>query len=129
MVLISPASNRALGESCMEKPLATLWRNYTQNSKPDVSMRVRICPSGLKATTRQHGLTEYWSHRITFCSAPRNYPKVFCWIYRHEGRKLKHELRCHAVLCTKEPVAESIAKMLQVRIMCSTAQCPLKRVE
>lgn len=106
------------GESCMEKPLATLWRNYTQNCKPDVSMRVRICPSGLKATTRQHGLTEYWSHRITFCSAPRNYPKVFCWIYRHEGRKLKHELRCHAVLCTKDTVAESIAKTLQVNIVC-----------
>lgn len=103
-----------IGDSCMEKPLATLWRNYTQNYKPDVAMRVKICSSGLKATTRQHGLTEYWSHRITHCSSPKNYPKVFCWIYRHEGRKLKHELRCHAVLCSKESVANSIAKTLQV---------------
>lgn len=77
-------------------------------------MRVRVCPSGLKATTRQHGLTEYWSHRITHCSAPQNYPRVFCWIYRHEGRKLKHELRCHAVLCAKETIAEEICNTLKV---------------
>lgn len=99
----------------MEKPLATLWRNYTQNNKPDVIMRVRVCPSGLKATTRQHGLTEYWSHRITQCSAPKNYPRVFCWIYRHEGRKLKHELRCHAVLCAKDTISDDISKTLKVK--------------
>lgn len=99
----------------MEKPLATLWRNYTQNNKPDVVMRVRVSPSGLKATTRQHGLTEYWSHRITQCSAPKNYPRVFCWIYRHEGRKLKHELRCHAVLCAKETISDDISKTLKVK--------------
>ncbi|KAG4077381.1 hypothetical protein HA402_009782 [Bradysia odoriphaga] len=103
----------AKGDSCIEKPLATLWRNYTQNNKPDVIMRVRVCPSGLKATTRQHGLTEYWSHRVTHCSAPKNYPRVFCWIYRHEGRKLKHELRCHAVLCAKESIAEEISNTLK----------------
>lgn len=99
----------------MEKPLSTLWRNYTQNNKPDVLMRLRVSPSGLKASTRQHGLTEYWAHRITFCSAPKNYPRVFCWIYRHEGRKLKHELRCHAVICSKESIATDICNILKVR--------------
>lgn len=83
-------------------------------------MRVRVCPSGLKATTRQHGLTEYWSHRVTHCSAPKNYPRVFCWIYRHEGRKLKHELRCHAVLCAKESIAEEICNTLKVTTLKST---------
>lgn len=102
------------GDSCIEKPLATLWRNYTQNNKPEVLMRLRVCPSGLKATTKQHGLTEYWSHRITFCSAPKTYPKIFCWIYRHEGRKLKHELRCHAVICSREALCEEIANQLKV---------------
>lgn len=104
----------AKGENCVEKPLATLWRNYAQINKPDVAMRILVCPSGLKATTRQHGLTEYWSNRITYCCSPKNYPRVFCWVYRHEGRKLKHELRCHAVLCTKDTVAEQICKMLKV---------------
>lgn len=36
------------GDGCIEKPLATLWRNYCQNSKPDISMKVspgggRLC--------------------------------------------------------------------------------------
>uniref|UniRef100_A0A182Q6A0 PID domain-containing protein n=1 Tax=Anopheles farauti TaxID=69004 RepID=A0A182Q6A0_9DIPT len=101
------------GDGCVEKPLATLWRNYTQNSKPDVMMKLCLCPSGLKATTRQHGLTEYWSHRITYCSSPKNYPRVFCWIYRHEGRKLKHEFRCHAVICSKESIAQEISTILK----------------
>lgn len=103
------------GDGCFEKPLATLWRNYTQVQKPDVLMRIKVCPSGLKATTKQHGLTEYWSHRITHCSSPKNYPRVFCWIYRHEGRKMKHELRCHAVLCSKDITAKDICSQLQVR--------------
>ncbi|XP_062127092.1 uncharacterized protein LOC133839512 isoform X2 [Drosophila sulfurigaster albostrigata] len=103
----------AKGEGCVEKQLNTLWRNYTQHSKPDVIMRVKVCASGLKATTRQHGLTEYWANRITYCCAPKNYPRVFCWIYRHEGRKLKHELRCHAVLCSKEKIAQDICETLK----------------
>lgn len=105
----------ALGEGCVEKQLNTLWRNYTQNNKPDVIMRIKVCASGLKATTRQHGLTEYWANRITHCCAPKNYPRVFCWIYRHEGRKLKHELRCHAVLCSKEKIVHEICDTLKVR--------------
>ncbi|KAM8703240.1 hypothetical protein ACLKA7_007941 [Drosophila subpalustris] len=103
----------AKGEGCVEKQLNTLWRNYTQHTKPDVIMRVKVCASGLKATTRQHGLTEYWANRITYCCAPKNYPRVFCWIYRHEGRKLKHELRCHAVLCSKEKIAQDICETLR----------------
>ncbi|XP_034475448.1 uncharacterized protein LOC117782533 isoform X2 [Drosophila innubila] len=103
----------AKGEGCVEKQLNTLWRNYTQHTKPDVIMRVKVCASGLKATTRQHGLTEYWANRITYCCAPKNYPRVFCWIYRHEGRKLKHELRCHAVLCSKEKIAQDICETLK----------------
>lgn len=107
-------SSHSTGEGCFEKPLATLWLNYTQVQKPDVLMRIKVSPSGLKATTKQHGLTEYWSHRITHCASPKNYPRVFCWIYRHEGRKMKHELRCHALLCSKEIAAKDICSQLQV---------------
>ncbi|XP_053956217.1 uncharacterized protein LOC128861866 [Anastrepha ludens] len=103
----------AKGEGCVEKQLNTLWRNYTQNNKPDMIMRIKVCASGLKATTRQHGLTEYWANRITHCCAPKNYPRIFCWVYRHEGRKLKHELRCHAVLCSKEKMVQDICNTLK----------------
>ncbi|XP_073983408.1 uncharacterized protein isoform X3 [Rhodnius prolixus] len=104
------------GEGCVEKPLSTLWKNYQGSCKPDVQMKVTVTQSGLKAVTKEHGLTEYWSHRITYCAAPTNYPKVFCWVYRHEGRKLKQELRCHAVLCSKESTARRMASDLSFRL-------------
>lgn len=100
----------------MDKPLATLWKNYTTSSKPDVQMKLTVTQSGLKAWTKDHGLTEYWSHRITHCAASANTPRVFCWIYRHEGRKLKQELRCHAVLCGKASTARRMAATLRVRL-------------
>lgn len=106
----------AKGEGCAEKPLSTLWKNYTSSSKPDVNMKVAVTRSGLKATTREHGLTEYWSHRITHCAAPPAFPRVFCWVYRHEGRKLKQELRCHAVLCAREDQARRMAQQLTERL-------------
>lgn len=101
---------------CVEKPLCSLWKNYTSNQKPDVHMKLTITQSGLKAFTKEHGLTEYWSHRITYCLASPQFPRIFCWVYRHEGRKLKQELRCHAVVCSKESVAKQIACQLQGRL-------------
>jgi len=107
----------AKGDGCCDKPLATLWKNYCSNVKHDIYMKLTICNSGLKAITREHGLTEYWAHRITFSYAHPQYPRVFCWIYRHEGRKLKQELRCHAVLCSKESKAVEAANQLSARLV------------
>lgn len=42
--------------------------------------------------------------------------QVFCWVYRHEGRKLKQELRCHAVLCPKESTARRMVTQLNSRL-------------
>lgn len=41
---------------------------------------------------------------------------MFCWVYRHEGRKLKQELRCHAVLCPKESTARRMVTQLNTRL-------------
>lgn len=79
-------------------------------------MKLSVTNSGLKGFTKEHGLTEYWSHRVTYCASPPHYPKLFCWVYRHEGKKLKHELRCHAVLCTKETTSKKITEELQVKL-------------
>lgn len=106
----------------MEKPLSTLWKNYTGSSKPDVQMKVTVTQAGLKAVTKEHGLTEYWSHRITYCAAPASFPRIFCWVYRHEGRKLKQELRCHAVLCSKETVARRMASQLKAKLAQSLSE-------
>ncbi|GBP79926.1 Protein FAM43A [Eumeta japonica] len=108
--------NERARDSCVEKPLATLWRNYQQSTKPDVVMKLSVTNSGLKGFTKEHGLTEYWSHRITYCASPPHYPKLFCWVYRHEGKKLKHELRCHAVLCSKESISKRITEDLQMKL-------------
>lgn len=96
--------------------MCSLWKNYTCNQKPDVHMKLTVTQSGLKAFTKEHGLTEYWSHRVTYCLASPQFPRIFCWVYRHEGRKLKQELRCHAVVCTKESVARQIAGQLRGRL-------------
>lgn len=96
-------------EGCLVKPLSTLWKNYVVHMKTDIVMRLTICNSGLKALTRQHGLTQYWSNRLVYCCSHKNYPRIFSWIYRHEGKKMRQELRCHAVFC---PSAEKAAKMV-----------------
>ncbi|KAF4522393.1 hypothetical protein B566_EDAN012976 [Ephemera danica] len=93
-----------------------MWRNYCSSARADVAMTVTVSAAGLRAVTREHGLTEYWSHRVTFCAAPAAFPRVFCWVYRHEGRRLKQELRCHAVLCSKASVARTMAAQLQSRL-------------
>ncbi|KAL6434313.1 hypothetical protein ACFW04_006030 [Cataglyphis niger] len=79
-------------------------------------MRLTITNGGLTATTKDHGLTEYWAHRVTYCTAPVSYPRLFVWIYRHEGRRLRPELRCHAVLCNKESTARRLASILNTRL-------------
>ncbi|CAI4229356.1 unnamed protein product [Auanema sp. JU1783] len=103
----------ARGENCFEKPLSLIWKAYCQRNRNDLHMNLEITRSGLKAETKQQGLTEYWAHRITFSVAPPQYPKVFCWIYKHDGKRLKPELRCHAVLCKKSSEPAVIHKKLQ----------------
>lgn len=88
--------------------------------------QVTICGAGLRAVTREHGLTEYWAHRVTYCAAHPAYPRVFCWVYRHEGRRLKQELRCHAVLCPKTEKAEV---MMKYRFLCLYVRVHQERSE
>ncbi|XP_076640289.1 uncharacterized protein LOC143351990 [Colletes latitarsis] len=106
----------AKGEGCVEKPVSTLWRNYVTSNRPDVSMRLTVTNGGLTATTKDHGLTEYWAHRVTYCTAPASHPRLFVWVYRHEGRRLRPELRCHAALCSKESTARRLASTLNARL-------------
>lgn len=106
----------AKGEGCVDKPLLTLWKNYCSNVKQDINMKLTVCNSGLKAVTKEHGLTEYWASRVTYCTYNSAYPKVFCWVYRHEGKRMKQELRCHAVLCAKEDIARQMVVLLNHKL-------------
>ena len=106
-------------EQCLEKPLSTLYNNYLVYMKTEIIMRLTICNSGLKAITRQHGLTQYWSNRLVYCFTHKNYPKVFSWIYRHEGKKMRQELRCHAVICSSPEKASKMVSLLNQRLSCA----------
>lgn len=107
----------AKGEKCVDSPLAILWDNYVSNSQQEISMKLSVCNSGLKAITKEHGETEYWAYRITYCGTHTSYPRVFCWIYRHETGPLKHELRCHAVLCRKDRKAQQLSNLLNEKLV------------
>ena len=52
-------------------------------------MELTVCNSGLKVVTKEQGLTEYRAHRITYNVCPGQYPKMFVWVYKHEGKRLK----------------------------------------
>jgi len=52
-------------------------------------MELTVCNSGLKVVTKEQGLTEYRAHRITYNICPEQYPKLFVWVYKHEGKRLK----------------------------------------
>jgi len=69
------------GNGSLERPASALWKNHVQG-RGSIRMTVTVCPAGLQAETREHGITEYWNNRLTWCGVPNDYPKLFCWIYR-----------------------------------------------
>ena len=105
------------GDGCVDKAAGVLWNNYAKsNGTVGIDMKLQICSTGLKAYTKEQGLTEYRAHRISYCIAHPKYPKVFVWVYRHEGKKMKVELRSHAVLCKNEAKAKAMAVQLHDKV-------------
>lgn len=107
------------GEGCVDKPVGVIWNNYLKSSQPGLDMKLTMTASGLKAVTKEQGITEYRAHRISYCIAHPQYPRLFIWVYRHEGKKMKLELRCHAVLCKSETKAKAMALQLHEKIKSS----------
>uniref|UniRef100_A0A915EUS9 PID domain-containing protein n=1 Tax=Ditylenchus dipsaci TaxID=166011 RepID=A0A915EUS9_9BILA len=109
------------GDASVDKPLNVIWKTFnSKRQRREISMKLSVTRSGLKAETKQLGLTEYWAHRVTYCVAPSQYPRIFCWVYKHEGKRMKPELRCHAVLCKKanEPllISANLNQFLQAAL-------------
>ena len=104
------------GDGCVDKPVKILWDNYVKNAPTGLEMKLTFCAAGLKAHTKEQGLTEYRAHRISYCVAHPKYSKLFVWVYRHEGKKMKVELRCHAVLCKTEEKAKAMAVQLHDKL-------------
>ena len=104
------------GDGCVDKPTTVLWNNYMKTQNVGLEMELSVCSSGLKAVTKEQGLTEYRAHRISYCIAHPKFPRLFIWVYRHEGKKMKVELRCHAVLCKTEEKAKAVALQLHEKL-------------
>lgn len=104
------------GDGCVDKPVTVIWNNYVRSSHPGLEMKLTVSGSGLRAHTKEQGLTEYRAHRISYCIAHPKYPRLFVWVYRHEGKKMKLELRCHAVLCKTEAKAKALAVQLHEKL-------------
>ena len=107
------------GDGCVDKPVGVIWNNYLRSPYPGLEMKLVLTGSGLKGYTKEQGLTEYRAHRISYCIAHPSYPKLFVWVYRHEGKKMKMELRCHVVLCKSEAKAKAIALQLHEKLSCA----------
>lgn len=104
------------GDGCVDKPVMVIWNNYVRSSHPGLDMKLTVSGTGLRAHTKEQGVTEYRAHRISYCIAHPKYPKLFVWVYRHEGKKMKLELRCHAVLCKTEAKAKAMAVQLHEKL-------------
>ena len=105
------------GEGCVDKPTAVLWNNFARsNGAVGLDMTITICSAGMKAVTSEQGLTEYRAHRISYCIAHPLFPRLFVWVYRHEGKKMKVELRCHAVLCKNDTKAKAMTLALHDKL-------------
>lgn len=110
--------------SCVAKPvddeeiclnLSRLWKGY-QARKKNSSMVLTVTNTGLKAKTTEFGVVDYWTRKITYCGVHRKFPKLVCWIYRHDGKNLRPELRFHAVEVSKSEKAQRLAFHLNERI-------------
>lgn len=113
------STNVAKGEKCVDRPLSLLWANYLKTTgKQTVAMKITVDNNGLKVYTTNQGLTHYWCHRISYFSVSRTNPKLFVWIYRHVGKKMKVELRCHAILLTSDKKAKSLVDLLSDKVGC-----------
>ena len=104
------------GEGCVDKPINTIWNSHMHSLHSGIYMKLVVTRSGLDAYTKEQGLTQYRAHRISYCVAHTTHPKLFVWVYRHEGRKMRLEMRCHVVLCKSETVAKSVAFQLHEKL-------------
>lgn len=103
--------------SCVDKPVRILWENHLKNSgQAGIKMKLTLTKAGLRVTTKDHGVTEYFGHRIHLVTAHHSHPKLLVWVYQHVGRTLKTEIRCHAALCHRAHDAQHIERQLRAKL-------------
>lgn len=101
----------------VDKPVKILWDNHLKhNGHAGLKMKLTITQGGLRVDTKDHGLTEYYGHRIHFIQSHPLHPKLFIWVYQHVGKNLKTEIRCHAALCQSIRDSRAVETLLNERL-------------
>ena len=101
----------------VDKPVKILWDNHLKhNGQAGLKMKLTLTQGGLKVDTKDHGLTEYYGHRIHFVQAHPAHPKLIVWVYQHVGKSLKTEIRCHAALCQRARDSKTIESRLNDKL-------------
>lgn len=101
----------------IDKPVKILWDNHVKHGgQAGIKMSLTLTQGGLRVDTRDHGVTEYYGHRIYLCKAHSINPKLLIWVYQHVGKNLKTEIRCHAALCQSSKHASAIDSLLNDKL-------------
>ncbi|RNA31598.1 FAM43A-like [Brachionus plicatilis] len=101
----------------IDKPVRILWDNHVKHGgQAGIKMSLTLTQGGLRVDTRDHGVTEYFGHRIYLCRAHSMNPKLLIWVYQHVGKNLKTEIRCHAALCQSAKHAKAIESLLNDKL-------------
>jgi len=131
------------GGGGVDRPIDALWAGYVERlseagvvtdpmpSGPVpgccVHTKLSVCASGLR-TLQTGGAPELWAaHRVALVSWQRR-RALFVWIYRHEASRLQRvEMRCHAVVCASDSVAEAIATATRQRLRAALSEYARER--
>ncbi|KAI8498926.1 Protein fam43a [Branchiostoma belcheri] len=109
------ATLHAKGEGSTDQAVKTIWTK-SNKGKSGSRMKLSIGNQGITLTYADKDNTKggqlYMLHRITYCVADKNVPRIFAWIYRHEVKLKAVMLRCHAVYVKKEETAKAMALLL-----------------
>jgi hypothetical protein len=101
--MLSSVSDRGkLNMTFIDKSVKILWDNHVKHQgHAGIKMKLTLTQGGLRVNTKDHGLTEYYGHRIHLVRSHTLNQKLIVWVYQHVGKNLKSEIRCHAALCEK----------------------------
>ncbi|XP_053545835.1 protein FAM43B [Bombina bombina] len=106
---------QAKGEGCTVDSVKKIWEK-SEYGCCSTKMKLSLGSYGIRMTpctrSSRKPVHAYLLHRITYCVADSNNPKVFSWVYRHQVKNKAVVLRCHAVLVSKSEKAKDMALLL-----------------
>ena len=82
------------GEGCIDRPASILWAKYRSKEHSGLELQLTVCGQGLRVVTKDQVVTKYRAHRILYAACHPKYPRLFVWVYRHEGKRMGVRSAC-----------------------------------